>query len=149
MHRALVRYGSPRHPQTALRARLWELAATKVRWGSPRLTWRLRREGWPVNHKRIERLMREERLLVPQRRRRKRAAMARVPTPGADHPRYSAGAWTSCATRWSMDAHFVSGPWSMMRRGNARMLLVERSLPAVRVVDGAGLAAADPRTART
>ena len=93
VHRALVRYPSPRDPQLALRTRLRELAATKVRWGSPRLTWKLRREGWPVNHKRIERLMREERLLVHQRKRRKRVAMARVPTPVPPRP----------DERWSMD----------------------------------------------
>jgi hypothetical protein len=38
-----------------------ELAVAKPRcWGSPRLTRRLRREGWAVNHGRIERLVREE-----------------------------------------------------------------------------------------
>ena len=73
---------SRREPPVALLARLRELAAQKVRWGSPRLTWLLRREGWAVNHKRIERRLREERLLVPQRRGRKRAAVTRVPAPG-------------------------------------------------------------------
>ncbi|MGH7583934.1 MAG: IS3 family transposase [Gemmatimonadales bacterium] len=89
VHRALVRCPSRREPQTARRACLRDLAATKVRWGSPRLTWKLRREGWLVNYKRIERRVREERLLV----RRKRAAMARVPTPVP----------TCSDERWSMD----------------------------------------------
>jgi putative transposase len=134
VHRALVRYARPRDPQTALRTRLRELAAAKVRWGSPRLTWRLRREGWPVNHKRIERLMREERLLVPQRRRRKRVAMARVPTPVPTAP----------DTRWSMDFvrdTLVDGRpfrvWTVVDDATREcpMLLVERSLPATRVVE--------------
>ena len=38
--------------------RLKELAATHVRYGSRRLTVLLRREGWPVNAKRIYRLYR-------------------------------------------------------------------------------------------
>ncbi len=132
--RALVRYAAPRDPQTALRTRLRELAASKVRWGSPRLTWRLRREGWPVNHKRIERLMREERLLVPQRRRRKRVAMARVPTPVPTQP----------DTRWSMDfvrdALIDGRPfrvWTVVDDATREcpMLLVERSLTGVRIAE--------------
>ena len=134
VHRALIRYPSQRDPQTALRARLCELASTKVRWGSPRLTWRLRREGWPVNHKRIERLMREEHLLVRQRPRRKRTAMARVPTPAP----------TAADTRWSMD--FVRDTlldgrpfrvWTVVDDATREcpMLLVERSLTGERVVE--------------
>lgn len=134
VHRALVRYPSQRDPQLALRERLREIAAAKVRWGSPRLTWKLRREGWPVNHKRIERLMREERLLVRQRPRRKRAAMARVPTPVPTRP----------DQRWSMD--FVRDTlldgrpfrvWTVVDDATRECpwLLVERSLPATRIVD--------------
>ncbi len=81
LHRAPIRYRSRREPPVALLARLRELAAQKVRWGSLRLTWLLRREGWAVNHKRIERLLREERLLVPPRRGRKRAAESAKPHP--------------------------------------------------------------------
>jgi putative transposase len=134
IHRALVRYPSQRDPQTALRMRLRELAATKVRWGSPRLTWSLRREGWPVNHKRIERLMREERLLVRQRPRRKRVAMARVPTPVPTRP----------DTRWSMDFvrdTLIDGRpfrvWTVVDDATREcpMLLVERSLTGVRVAE--------------
>ncbi|MBA2293253.1 MAG: IS3 family transposase [Gemmatimonadales bacterium] len=133
-HRTPVRYQARRAPQTALVARLRELAATKVRWGSPRLTWRLVRDGWPVNHKRIERLMREEQLLVRQRPRRKRAAMARVPTPVPTRP----------DQRWSMD--FVRDTlldgrpfrvWTVVDDATRECpwLLVERSLPAVRIVE--------------
>ena len=59
VHRALVRYAPRRAPPPGLCERLRELAVAKPRWGSPRLTWRRRREGWAVNHKRIERLVRE------------------------------------------------------------------------------------------
>ena len=45
-----------RDPQTALRMRLRELPASRVRFGYRRLTVLLRREGWKVNAKRIYRL---------------------------------------------------------------------------------------------
>ncbi len=44
-------------------------------------------EGWNVNHKRIQRLWREEGLRVPQRRRRKRTGTSTAPDrPQADAP---------------------------------------------------------------
>ena len=49
--RALIRYRSRRPPQTPLRARLRELADTRLSFGYKRLHVLLRREGWPVNVK--------------------------------------------------------------------------------------------------
>jgi len=43
------------------------LATTYGRYGYRRITALLRREGWQVNHKRVERLWRQEGLKVPQR----------------------------------------------------------------------------------
>jgi putative transposase len=43
-----------------LRQRLRELAEQRRRWGCPMLYLMLRREGWRANHKRVERLYREE-----------------------------------------------------------------------------------------
>jgi putative transposase len=48
--------------QVALRMRLRELAGVRVRYGYRRLHVLLRREGWPVNHKPVYRLYRDERL---------------------------------------------------------------------------------------
>lgn len=46
-----------------------------------------RAEGWCVNHKKLQRLWREEGLRVPQRRRRKRSGTSTVSiTPPADKP---------------------------------------------------------------
>ena len=56
MARASLQYRSRRDPQEALRMRLRELAASRVRFGYRRLTVLLRREGWQVNAKRIYRL---------------------------------------------------------------------------------------------
>jgi putative transposase len=54
--RASQRYRSVADPQEELRLRLKELAESRVRYGYRRLHVLLRREGWPVNHKRIYRL---------------------------------------------------------------------------------------------
>lgn len=134
VQRALVRYVVRRVPPPALCARLRELAVAKPRWGSPRLTWRLRRDGWMVNHKRIERLVRVEHLLVGQRPRRKRVATARVPAPVPSRP----------DERWSMDFlrdTLADGRpyriWALVDDATreAPLVLVDRSLPATRVVE--------------
>ena len=47
--------------------RIMELASDYGRYGYRRVTALLRREGWTVNHKRVERLWRQEGLKVPQK----------------------------------------------------------------------------------
>lgn len=134
VHRTLLRYRPRRILPAGLCDRLRELAVAKPRWGSPRLTWRLRREGWVVNHKRIERLVRLERLLVGQRPRHKRVAIARVPAPVPTRP----------DERWSMDFlrdTLADGRpyriWTLVDDATreAPLVLVDRSLPAVRVIE--------------
>lgn len=134
IQRALLRYVARRCVPPALAERLAELAAAKPRWGSPRLTWRLQRDGWRVNHKRVERLLRVGRLLVGQRARgRKRAARARVPTPVPTRP----------DVRWSMDFlrdTLASGRpyriWALLDDATREcpLLVVDRALAAARVV---------------
>ena len=76
--RASQRYRSVADPQDELRLRLKELAASRVRYGYRRLHVLLRREGWPVNHKRIYRLYRLEGLIIRQKTpRRKRSSRYR------------------------------------------------------------------------
>jgi putative transposase len=55
-----------------LRARIIELACQYGRYGYRRITILLQREGWEVNHKRVERLWRQEGLKVPQKQPRRR-----------------------------------------------------------------------------
>lgn len=85
--RSSQRYRSRRDPQTELRIRLRDLAASRVRYGYRRLHVLLRREGWPVNHKRIYQLYCDEGLTIRAKLpRRKRAWRYRVGRPGATAP---------------------------------------------------------------
>lgn len=59
-----------------LRRRIRELARRHVRWGRRLVYRRLRLEGWSVNHKRVQRIWREEGLQRPLPRRRKRSRTA-------------------------------------------------------------------------
>lgn len=59
-----------------LRQALEELAAEWPTYGSRRLTAELRRKGWHVNRKRIQRLMREMGLQRPQKRRKRRTTQS-------------------------------------------------------------------------
>ena len=79
---------SPADPDAALRTWLREYAKAHPRWGFRRAYHDARTEGWAgVNHKKIQRLWREEGLRVPQRRRRKRlGASTALDTPKADAP---------------------------------------------------------------
>jgi putative transposase len=74
-----------------LRTRLKELAAVRRRFGYRRLHLLLRREGFAVNHKKLYRIYREERLVVRKRGGRKRALGSRAPIalPGGRNERWS------------------------------------------------------------
>lgn len=91
--RTPVRYvAHPRHDDAPLRDRLRELAEAHPRWGAPLLTWKLQRDGWRDNHKRIERIYRQDGLAV-RKRRRKKLRRPRTPHVPAREPN----------VRWSMD----------------------------------------------
>jgi putative transposase len=76
-----VRYRRRRPDDPKLRERLVALARERRRFGYRRLLIFLRREGFVVNHKRLFRLCREERLMVRKRGGRKRALGTRTPMP--------------------------------------------------------------------
>ena len=79
--RMTVRYRSRRPDDAKLRERLVALARERRRFGYRRLLIFLRREGFAVNHKRLFRIYREERLMVRKRSGRKRALGTRTPMP--------------------------------------------------------------------
>jgi putative transposase len=89
-----IQYKSRRSPRAPLRARLRELAASRVSFGYQRLHVLLRREGWRVNHKLVLSLYREEGLMLKrQRPKRRKSATVRVERPVAASPN----------ERWAMD----------------------------------------------
>ena len=80
-----------------LKARMREIAGTRIRFGFWRIFVLMRREGWKVNHKRVYRLYKEEGLnLRTKRPRRHRTAATRLDRPQLTGPNQL----------WSMD--FVS-----------------------------------------
>jgi putative transposase len=91
--RRSMRYRSLRVDDASLRSRLRELAAERRRFGYRRLLILLRREGMHMNHKKLRRLYREERLQVRKRSGRKRALGTRAPMTVPQGPNQ----------RWSLD----------------------------------------------
>ena len=68
-HRSVQRYAArPRPDEETLTAGIVELASLYGRYGYRRITALLRRAGWRVNAKRVERIWRREGLKVPRRR---------------------------------------------------------------------------------
>ena len=102
--RMTVRYQSTRPDDNDLRERMIVLARERRRFGYRRLHVLLRREGYEVNHKKLFRLYREEKLTVRRRGGRKRAIGTRAPMllPLAPNE------------RWSLD--FVSDQFTDGRR---------------------------------
>ena len=78
VNRCTFRRESPADKDAALRVRMREIAETRRRFGAPRLHIMLRREGLVINHKRTERVYREEQLSLRLKKRNKRPSHARV-----------------------------------------------------------------------
>jgi putative transposase len=104
------RYASRRPDDAELRARLKALASERRRFGYRRLHILLKREGIALNHKKLFRLYREERLTVRRRGGRKRALGTRAPMTLPQGPNQ----------RWSLD--FVSDV--LVDRRRFRVLVV-------------------------
>jgi len=90
-HRATQRHepvsSTPADPDAALRGWLRQYAKDHPRRGFRPAYHDARGEGWIVNHKKVQRLWREEGLRVPQRRRRKRHGTSTASdVPAADAP---------------------------------------------------------------
>ena len=86
LDRNTLRYRSRRPDDRVLRARIREIAEAKRRYGCPRIYVRLRREGWTVNHKKVERVYQEEGLSLRRRARKKFTAAPRVALPAPTRP---------------------------------------------------------------
>lgn len=99
-----VRYEATRPDDRALRERMREIVRERRRFGYRRLHVLLKREGHLVNHKKLFRLYREEKLSVRKRGGRKRAIGTRAPMLVPLQPN----------ERWSLD--FVSDQLTDGRR---------------------------------
>jgi len=117
-----------------LRVRLRELAEQRRRFGCPRLHVMLKRESLVINHKRTERIYREEGLSLRLKKRKKKAAVLRVMLPQAEY----------ADQRWSMD--LAADSTLAGRRFRALAIVddysrecpaieVDSSIPGARVVD--------------
>ena len=86
-----LRYQRRRANDDVVRKRLRELAAQRRRFGYRRLGWLMAREGHAMNHKKLYRLYRDERLMVRRRGGRKRALGSRTPmmVPAGINQRWS------------------------------------------------------------
>jgi putative transposase len=117
-------YRPHREPQDALRLRLRELAASRVRYGYRRLHVLLRREGWEVNLKRVYRLYRQEQLSLRRKKPRRRVSCR----DRADRPVVEAA-----DQAWSMD--FMSDALADGRKFRALTVidLYTRECLAIRV----------------
>ena len=76
--RSSCRYQAKPKNDEEIRSRLRELAEQRRKFGAPRLHTMLRREGHLINHKRTERLYREEGLSLRLKKRKKRTSHLRV-----------------------------------------------------------------------
>ncbi|MDH5768303.1 MAG: IS3 family transposase, partial [Nitrospirota bacterium] len=104
LNRNTLRYQPKAGDDEELRKRLRELAEKRRRFGCRRLHVVLKREGLVVNHKRTERLYKEEKLSLKIRKRKKVASQGRVELSQAKRSN----------EQWAMD--FVSDALSNGRR---------------------------------
>jgi len=87
-----------------IRQRMREIASERRRFGYRRIGLMLEREGITMNHKKLRRLYKEEKLAVKRRRGRKRATGTRTPMPIPSAP----------GERWSLD--FLADGFGAARR---------------------------------
>jgi putative transposase len=132
--RSTLRYRSrPRPEEESLRRRLRELAAVRPRFGYRRLHVLLRREGVIVNHKRIERLYREEGLAVRRRNRKRVARDGRERAAAPARPNQQWGVdFISDALAWGRRIRLFTVVDVFTREALA--IEVDTSLPGGRVV---------------
>ena len=82
LHRSSWYYKTHGRDDTPVRARIKEIASTRIRYGCERIFVLLRREGWKDNHKRVHRIYKEEKLnLRSKRPRRSKSAAHRMDRP--------------------------------------------------------------------
>lgn len=123
MARSVYQYQLQPADDAEVRDKIRKLAQERRRFGSPRIYRLLRRQGLMINHKKVERIYREEGLSLRKRKRKKVGAQVRVILPPALKPN----------ERWSMD--FVAD--NMVTGRRFRILTIvddfSRECPAIEV----------------
>lgn len=89
--RSSFRYRSRRPDETELVEAIKTIRERKRRWGYKRVHARLRRDGYAVNRKRIERIWREQGFTQPQRRPKKKRRSGETVPVAAEHANH---VWT-------------------------------------------------------
>jgi len=133
MGRSSYRYRRRSCEEVELRERLRRLAGERRRFGYRRLTVMLRREGWPVNHKRVYRIYCAEGLAVRPRKRKRLKAAARTPLA---MPVRADEVWTMDFTQDALASGRKFRTLNLMDGYTREALRMEAdtSLPGVRVV---------------
>jgi putative transposase len=121
--RSIYSYQLKQADDSEIRDRICKLAQERRRFGSPRIYLLLRRLGLIINHKKVERIYREEGLSLRKRKRKKTGAQTRVILPPAQRPN----------ERWSMD--FVTDSLVTGRRFRALAIIDDfsKESPAIEV----------------
>lgn len=86
INRMTARHKAVADKDEALRKRMCELAEQRKSFGSPRLHVLLKQEGLVVNHKRTERIYREEKLSLRKHKKKHQATSSRKPDDPVDGP---------------------------------------------------------------
>lgn len=89
--RSSFHYASRRTDDVELLERMKEIREKKPRWGAKRVHARLRKEGFVVNHKRVERIWRDHGFTLAARRRRKKVRTGETVPQAAVAPNH---VWT-------------------------------------------------------
>ena len=117
-----LRYKPKKKDDEALRKRMRKLAESRRRAGCKMLHAILRREGLVINHKRTERIYREEGLALAIRRRKKRASVMRIELDKPTRPN----------EQWAMD--FVSDGLANGRRIRVLTIIDVYTREALKIV---------------
>lgn len=113
LNRSTFRYKKQGKDDTEIRERIRFLARRYPRYGSPRIHLLLQREGLKVNHKKVERIYREEELSLRRKRKRRIRSEAREKPDAPQKPN----------ERWSLD--FISDSIAGGRRFRSLNVLDE------------------------
>jgi len=92
--RSTQRYETSPEDDDSLRLALVRLAKQYGRYGYRKIVELLRIEGWQVNHKKVDRLWREEGLQIPQRHRKRKRLYHKDSSVIRLRPRYQNQIWS-------------------------------------------------------